>query len=247
MKYPLALALVALSSTAMAEEASRWSAGIGVIQSPSPYIGVDNQNLVFPAVGYEGKDFYLRGPSAGYYLAKDELWSLALGLQLGPSRLDPDKSDDQRMKRLDDRKFSVLGGVRATHKAKWGLLEGTLATDVSGRHDGQYAELAYKYPVIRNARFQLTPGLGLAYYSDDYADYYYGVSGGESLRSGFAEYHPGSATNSFATLDMNWKFASQWLAVASLRYTWLDDSLSDSPIVDKDHSTSAYLGLVYRF
>ncbi|WP_115720353.1 MipA/OmpV family protein [Gallaecimonas mangrovi] len=247
MKAPLLIALTLASTSAVAEQEATRSVGIGVIESPSPYVGVDKQSLVIPVLGYEGKHFYLRGPSAGYYLVKNKAFSLAAGLQLGPSRLDPDKSDDNRMKQLDDRRYSILGGLRATIRTPLGGFEGVVATDVSGRHDGQYAEFNYKYPIIRTDSFRLVPGIGVAYYSSKYADYYYGVSADESRKSGFDEYHPGSSTNTFVNVGFNWTLNKSWMLLGSARYTWLDSSLSDSPIVNQDYSTSAYLGVVYRF
>lgn len=249
MKAPLTLLALSLALPGLAAaQESRWSAGIGVIDSPSPYIGMDRQTNVIPVLGYEGENFYLRGPAAGYYLARDQKWSVSIGLQLAPSRLDTDESDDARIKRLDDRDFSVLGGLRARYGADWGALEAIVATDVSGKHHGQYAEVAYKYPIsLLGKTLRLTPGLGINHYSADYADYYFGVSAAESVRSGFAQYQPGSTQNSFVELGALWQINANWQLVGSLRQIWLGSELKDSPIVEDDTTSSAYAGVVYRF
>lgn len=225
-----------------------WSLGVAVIHSPSPYKSLSNQNLLIPLVGYEGRHLYLRGPAAGYYLSRSQAFTLSLAVQLAPSRLNTADARDPQIRQLDDRQFSVLGGLKGQWRSAAGHWSATLATDISGRHHGQYAELAWDYPLqMPTSALQLSPGVGVNYYSPDYARYYFGVSADEAQRSGLALWQPTEAINPFVQLSVRWRMAQRWQAIASLRQMWLDSPLKNSPLVSGQSAVSAFAGISYRF
>ena len=55
---------------------SGWSIGIGVVSRGAVYEGESGRSIPFPLIGYEGKRFYLQGPSVGYRLIQNDSFTL---------------------------------------------------------------------------------------------------------------------------------------------------------------------------
>lgn len=63
-----------------------------------------------PVIDYEGDDFYFRTLTAGYYLWKDQENQLSIMGYYTPWGYRPGDSDDDRMKRLDKRRGTLMAG-----------------------------------------------------------------------------------------------------------------------------------------
>ncbi len=61
-------------------------------------------------------------------------------------------------------------------------------------------DLAWLYRYT-NGALTLTPGIGVQYNSENYNDYYYGVSKNESRRSGLKSYSADDGWNPYLELD----------------------------------------------
>ncbi|MCW8884693.1 MAG: MipA/OmpV family protein [Motiliproteus sp.] len=126
----------------------------------------------------------------------------------------------------------------------------TALVDVSDAHEGERVNVNYAFPLSSNtAKSGIVPAVGLDWQSNSYNDYYYGVSAAESARTGgsVAAYDSDSSVNPYFKVDAYYEIAPQWQAVANFRYTWLDDEISDSSMVEDDHEARVSLGVKYQF
>lgn len=251
MRYPifktaLTGALLVVSSYAQAEM-SQWSVGVAAAYSPAVYKDTPSNRTVIPLIGYEGEHLFLRGFNAGY-----RLWpvrsdhNIIFRLAYDPRTLKPEDSDDPQIRLLDKRKSTVLGGVSYQMLTFAGMWEATVGTDIAGRHDGVYAEIAWRLP-LNFDRWGITPSIGYAYSSDKLNDHLYGVSEQEAARSGLAEYEADWDGQYFIGAMAYWSVSSNIRVTGSVRYSNLDSNLSDSPVVGRDTSTMGTLGIAYLF
>jgi outer membrane protein len=214
-----------------------------VVVSEKPYKGIDPKTHAFPFVLYQGKNFYLRGPNIGYKIyAKNRLSVDALASW----RFDGYDSDDSSaLDGMDDREMTLEFGSAAQYRDGFGVTRLSFLNDILGRHNGQAVSLSYAKN-FRKETVTFTPSVGLNWQSQRFVNYYYGVRSEESRLSRPA-YDPSDALNPFLSLRLTYKFKKQWNLFGSFRYQWLDDQISESPIVEQSYKTSWMFGLMYSF
>ncbi|KAI3484235.1 hypothetical protein L1887_52676 [Cichorium endivia] len=82
---------------------------------------------------------------------------------------------------------------------------------------------------------------------ESYNDYYYGVSGSESRRSGLDEYTAGDSWTPYVGLAAKYQLTQKLYLNASAVYTVLPDDVKNSPMIDRDDSFALMTGLTWRF
>ncbi|BDH46218.1 outer membrane protein [Salmonella enterica subsp. enterica serovar Choleraesuis] len=242
----LVVAAVAPSVQAQQETGKGWSLGAAALISNSPYKGDDNKVWPVPMLGYEGDNFYLRGPMAGYYLWNDDTDKLSVVAYYSPLHFRPKDSDNHRMKRLDYRKSTGMAGLSYAHYTEYGFLRTILAGDFLDESNGITWDLAWLYR-YQSGAWSVTPGIGALWNSENQNKYYYGVSRKESRRSGIDHYNPDSNWNPYVELSVNYKLSDSWDIYGMGRYTRLTGEIKDSPMVDKSWNGVLMTGVTYHF
>ena len=197
--------------------------------------------------GYQGKRLYFRGVMGGYWLYTFD------GVSIGPvvkPRFDGYEEDDSSfLDGMDDRDWSLDGGIGIDWLTGIGLFELTFVNDLLGRHDGQ--ELDFSYTILfKWAGFDFIPSAGVKWKSDNLVDYYYGVRDNEVrfdpgvLR---APYEGNDAVDPYLRLAVRRKLGGRWSVLGAVQYEWLDDNITDSSIVDENYETSLLLGILYTW
>lgn len=227
-------------------EAGEWSLGAGATIGSSEYKDTDPRVFPFPIVGYEGERFYIRGLTAGMHVWKDEMNELSVNIGYLPMEFDASESDDAAMRRLDDRDSTMLAGVSYKLTTPWGIGRFNLSGDVLGVNDGFLADAAYLYR-FDFSPLTLTPGVGVTWTSEDYNDYYYGISNRESRKSGLNEYQADDAVSPYLELTANLELFEHLDLFLSGRAVFLDEEITDSPMVDDDVKYSLGTGVSWRF
>jgi outer membrane protein len=88
--------------------------------------------------------------------------------------------------------------------------------------------------------------MGVTWESADFVDYYYGVRPGEATAERPA-FDGDAATNRFVGLASRYRLTKRLGLFALVRHTWLDDTITASPIVDTDNDYSGVLAVTYAF
>ena len=242
----LALGIIVATSVSTAYAENQWSVGAGVGVINSPYKQYDRDIYPVPVITYEGDNFWFRGLGGGYYLWNDQTDKLSIMAYYDPTHFKPGDSDNYQLRQLDKRKSTMMAGVSWVHNTEYGFLRTALAGDTLDNSNGYIWDLAWLYRYT-NGGLTLTPGIGLEYHSENYNDYYYGVSHKESRRSGLNSYDADDGWNPYLELTVSYKFAPDWNVYATGRYNRLSDEVKDSPMVDKSWTGLMSVGLTYSF
>ncbi len=242
----LALGIIVATSVSTAYAENQWSVGAGVGVINSPYKQYDRDIYPVPVITYEGDNFWFRGLGGGYYLWNDQTDKLSIMAYYDPTHFKPGDSDNYQLRQLDKRKSTMMAGVSWVHNTEYGFLRTALAGDTLDNSNGYIWDLAWLYRYT-NGGLTLTPGIGLEYHSENYNDYYYGVSHKESRRSGLNSYDADDGWNPYLELTASYKFAPDWNVYATGRYNRLSDEVKDSPMVDKSWTGLMSVGLTYSF
>lgn len=242
----LALGIIVATSVSTAYAENQWSVGAGVGVINSPYKQYDRDIYPVPVITYEGDNFWFRGLGGGYYLWNDQTDKLSIMAYYDPTHFKPGDSDNYQLRQLDKRKSTMMAGVSWVHNTEYGFLRTALAGDTLDNSNGYIWDLAWLYRYT-NGGLTLTPGIGLEYSSDNYNDYYYGVSHKEARRSGLHSYDADDGWNPYLELTASYKFAPDWNVYGTGRYSRLSDEVKDSPMVDKSWTGLMSVGVTYSF
>lgn len=241
------LAIIASAMVcAQSAQAGTWSLGAAALVSPDAYRGYQDRVYPVPVIDYEGDDFYFRTLTAGYYLWKDQENQLSIMGYYTPWGYRPGDSDDDRMKRLDKRRGTLMAGLAYSHNAEWGTIRTTFTGDTLNNSNGLVGDVAYLYKFDLDA-LTLVPGVGVMWNSKNQNKYYYGVSANESRRSGLDSYTPGDSWAPYLELSANYQINKSWNAFFVGRYMKLSDEVKDSPMVDKSYTGLLMTGVSYTF
>jgi len=242
----LALGIIVATSVSTAYAENQWSVGAGVGVINSPYKQYDRDIYPVPVITYEGDNFWFRGLGGGYYLWNDQTDNLSIMAYYDPTHFKPGDSDSYQLRQLDKRKSTMMAGISWVHNTEYGFLRTALAGDTLDNSNGYIWDLAWLYRYT-NGGLTLTPGIGMEYSSENYNDYYYGVSRKEARRSGLNSYDADDGWRPYLELTASYKFAADWNVYATGRYHRLSDEVKDSPMVDKSWTGLMSMGVTYSF
>lgn len=238
----IALAIAALSTTAHAE----LTLGLNGSAYKSPYKAVDTEYFVFPAVSYDNEYVYFKGLGGGVYLVNQPQHELSVSARYGAHHFKPKDSDDRQLRQLDRRRSSVMAGLTYKYQADWGDVTAELQGDVSDRSSGYVADVSYGH-VFNSGKLSVSPRIGAAYRDKKWNDYYYGVTGSESRKSGLNRYKADGAIQPYAQLSVSYAMTPRWIGYASAYYEHLSNEAKDSPMVDRNYVGALSAGMMYRF
>jgi outer membrane protein len=122
-----------------------------------------------------------------------------------------------------------------------------LLTDMLERHDSWLlrAELGNKYAF---GDFTLYPSLLFIYQSQDFNDYYYGVTSSEvDLNIGRTFYKANAGLQLGAQAFLNYELNEKWSLLTNIRADKLPDEVANSPLLDEEYIYSGLVALMYSF
>jgi len=236
------LIIFMLSSTGLAK--NNLSLGLGTVFSSTPYRGADSKITPFPLISYEGERFFFRGTRLGYHLIKKGRF-FAVSL-LGSYRGDGYESGDSSfLQGMADRDGTFEAGLEASLGTSLGQFRASLLSDVLDEHNGHEARLTFskRFPL---QKLSVIPSVSLIWQSGQLANYYYGVRMAEATMNRPA-YKFDSAVSLQVGLMTNYRFSEHWSVSGRIALGRLADEVRDSPIVEDDFVTSAFVGIGYQF
>lgn len=242
------LCLTAVIATLPAQaKVSQWSLGVAASYSPAVYKETPSNQTVIPVIGYEGEHLFLRGFTAGYrVLPVGSPHNVVFRAAYDPRTLKPEDSDNADIRLMDERKATVLGGVSYQAITLVGMFEVTLGSDLANRHNGVYAESAWRLPIRRNG-WGVTPSLGYAYNSSRLNNHLYGVSAEEAARSGLPEFDADWDGQLFISASAYLHLTPSIRLSGGVRYTNIEGDIEASPLIESGVTTSANIGIAYVF
>lgn len=225
------------------ESKSPYLYGIGVAVKTEIYKDYGSRTVPLPIIGYRGEKLNVLGPFISYKIAGAD--NLDVSVKLAPRFQGFDDSDSDFFEGMDKRKDSLDAGLGLDYKQGGWQLGLSSLFDVLGNSKGYEVESSVSY-TLRYGPVFITPSASLSYLDSKHVDYYYGVKMSE-INEFRSAYEGESALNTTAGLSVATPMFFGGMTRASLSYTWYDDSISDSPIVEDDTSVNFMLFFTKSF
>ena len=220
-----------------------FSAGLAAGVSSSPYVGEDDELGAVPFLSYQGNGFSVGTNGVSVTVLNPPSGQLEAVLTPRFSALsDPDSSALQGI----DRDITADIGLRYT----WSLapeteVRATLLQEVTGEHDGQEADLQITQSLIAG-RLPMQVFAGATWRSEELSEYMYGVLPGEA-QAGRPAYAPGSTIVPYIGASAAFPLSDSTSLFGAVRAEFLQDAITDSPIIDDSASVGVQLGLRFAF
>ena len=197
-----------------------------------------------PLYLYNGRYLFFRGTAGGLHIVHTDNFELNVMGRYRFTKLDPDRNEFYAG--LEERKQTVDGGVEIRWRGKWGAVNANYLTDTLGRHEGQSAEVSYRYTFDRGS-FSFSPFITWSWNSDKLTDYYYGVTEAEEVLPDRPAYTPGEAQWIGFGVNTTWWVSDRIQFFANLGFSGVDTAISESPLVEEDTQSAFFAGGTYVF
>lgn len=240
----LPLILGAISFGQPPEQDRQFSLGVGVLSSPRPYVGADNEWRVIPLLDFKVKRYYLRGVSTGIQLLEGPI-SVDVEARMQFAGFDSD--DSPFLVDMDERRETVEMGVVVARQLGSFELQAQVHNDVLGRSHGMTADLSVTWrKVFGRGQGGVFPSFGVVWQDADFVDYYAGVRSHEALEDRPA-YTGKAALNMEAGLRAFYRLTSRITAIAFIKAERLSSEFYESPIIADKWGAFAISGVTYSF
>jgi len=219
-----------------------------IYASQSPYSGVDNFQILYPLLRSFGSSIdsestlYLRNSYAGIRHVTENDW--VFGVVGTVQTLGYGSEDSDVFSGMDRRDWTLQAGINIGKRFDRFAVDLFATTDILGQHKGSEFDLLFGKP-FSFGRWELAPQIGLTYQDSSFVNYYFGVRTSEFQPGLRPAYKPGSAITPSARLGYSYRINDRWFLTASAAVRFLPDEITDSPLVDRDTTTSFSLGVSY--
>lgn len=209
---------------------------------------IDNSISIMPHAFYDNNRLYIEGAEGGFYPYKTQDTQVRLGITYDGRTFDPNDGKNANLQALDKRKFSVLAHASVMRITPIGGFRLKVATDTTNRHEGLTASFAHlsKFQFF-DEKLTVYPSIGIAWYSDDYNQYYYGISQAESAKTGMTSYTPKSDTNPYVSITGEYVLSDKWSIFGNGRAEKLSSQQKNSPLVKDSIATTLRIGVSHSF
>jgi outer membrane protein len=211
------------------------------------YRAADNDDQrqldLVPLYLYNGKWLFARGAMGGLHFINRENFEFNLVGRYRFQKLDPDRN--AYFEGLNKREQTVETGLEVRLDGAWGAVDLNLLTDALNRHEGQTADISYRYDIDRG-RFTFSPFVSWIWQDDTMTDYYYGVSE-EEARPDRPAYEAGDSQWLLFGLNSTFWVSDRIAFFANMGFGGLSDEVTDSPLVEEDGGSVVFMGGTYVF
>lgn len=227
-----------------------------------------------PTIAYYGDKWFFDNGNIGYTLVEDEKFTINLNTSFSEDsayfyRWDPSNifitgtnqltipttrlvgprtlsaNAEPVFDGLEDRNFTLLGGIDAFIYTRIGILNFAIAHDLFDVHSGSQAKFKWLYNLALG-QWRIEVAAIADWKSEEVINYYYSVRPSEN--SYWSEhYQAGSATNLGLELTTQYVINEHWELIFLARYTELGDKIVESPLVNKHNTNTFFVGTAYRF
>lgn len=224
-----------------------YALGLSFSSSQSPYLGTANSKLVYPYLtsfrhsAFTDDWLLLQGDNIGFRYVTESNWEIGF---LGRVQSRGLALDDDIFPGLEQREWAVEAGPLIGWRGSPVHVQFRSYWEAPNRHNGTTSELEFRLP-REFPRGYLVPNLTITHLSDDYSNYFFGVSA-EEASALLPEFRPGSAINTAIGVTLGYELSPNWLLQTKLEYEHLDSAIGDSPLVDRDGLWSGSISLAYN-
>ncbi len=244
MKY-IFLLLLSYSILISEEIKQKVTIGFGSYMQTQAYKDVDNIILPSPVIFFDNSIFYLRWTRIGLYFLgeknKDFSWGLSFTTQ--PRVYGYNTSDIEGM---NERKNSWESGLAFSIKTGKTYMEIIALTDVLDRYKSWVVKTKIGYD-LEYDNFSFYPSFILAYQSDDFMNYYYGVTSSEAINREESEYIANAGLQLGIQTYIQYPLTQKISLLINIRADKLSSATTSSTIIEDHYIYSGLASLIYTF
>ncbi len=219
--------------------------GVGVIGRTSPYVDSRQDTYqVIPAITYFGERLQWFGPSLRYGVAGTGDVRLALSANYRIGSYEEDDADI--LAGLGDRDGTLMAGLSLQLDLPAGFeVELSGQIDVLDRIGGGLATVKGSRG-LQAGIVRLQPYVAATWLGEDLTNHDFGVPESAATLTRPA-YDTGSSFSYDLGMDVFVELSERWLIIMTVAAEYLDDDVSDSPIVDDDRLFKGFAAINYVF
>ena len=116
-----------------------------------------------------------------------------------------------------------------------------------GKSKGALYEFLYFAEIETYKKVIVYPQIGVERQSSQYANYYYGISSGESTATGYAAYSAPATNNLLAGLMVEIPVVDNWYINVYGKRKWMGGGINNSPVINRSFQDNIFMALAYRF
>ena len=116
-----------------------------------------------------------------------------------------------------------------------------------GKSKGALYEFLYFAELETYKKVVVYPQVGVERQSSQYANYYYGISPGESNLTGYNAYTAPATTNLLAGLMVEIPVIDNWYINIYGKRKWMGNGVNNSPVMNRSFQDNIFAALAYRF
>jgi len=197
-----------------------------------------------PLYLYNGRYLFFRGTAGGVHVINNDSFELNVMGRYRFTKLDPDRN--VFYEGIEERKQTVDAGLEVRFRGGWGALNANFLTDTLDRHQGQSAEISYRYDFDRGS-FTFSPFVSWAWNDAKLTNYYFGVSQTEERLPDRPAYTPGESQWLAIGMNTTWWVTDRIQFFANVGFGGVDTVVSESPLVEEDMQSAVFAGGTYVF
>jgi outer membrane protein len=116
-----------------------------------------------------------------------------------------------------------------------------------GKSKGALYELLYFAELETYKNIVVYPEVGIERQSSQYANYYYGITPGESNLTSYNAYTAPATSNLIAGFMVEIPVVDNWYINLYGRRKWLGNGINNSPVMNRSFQDNIFAALAYRF
>lgn len=271
------ISLSSLADEPVPSRENRLLIGLGATHNSMNYLGLDSLTEAVPVFDIQLGPFFAYNhhdePFIGLELFRHKRVMLALAATQGRQFLDVSESSKDMAwiyYGIKDRDKSTEAALIFHFYSRVGLLEIMSIRDVSNNYDGFRSYIGWSRPFPETGDWTITPRMFGKYYSEDYNDFYYGISETENdngakrvLNEGLVlgntpittdefrrrrpEYKAGNSGHFGVDLTIKYRFTENLVAQGYIGMEKLAGQVTSSILVEDADIWTVNAALAYQF
>lgn len=247
--------LLGASAASAADDGWRVTVGAGGVDLPRYPGSADRRSQLVPMVSAGYGRFFLGGvpgsgspAGLGMYFHQDGNWRAGVSFAYDFVQPRKESDDRRRLRGLGDIDRTARATLFGSYTVDWFTVRGGVSSDIAGKDQGTTASLDLEGKYRWSDRLSFVAGPGLTWADGRHNRTFFGVDAVQSLRSGYAEYRPGSGVETVRfSLGADYRFGEHWMVGGRAIAARLQGDAADSPIIEKRMQNTYVAYLFYRF
>jgi outer membrane protein len=244
----------AFAQTAAASDQWHYSIGAGVMNAPQYPGASDSRTRGFPLLGATYGRFFFGAADVGmsvpvgigYNFIQNKNWKAGIGIGYDIYNVRKESDNEEKLRGLGDIERTTRTSLFTRYSNKGFSVFGAVINSAKGQ--GIQVKGGVDFSSQLSPSFVVNAGPSFTWANAKSNKTFFGVNATQSANSGKRQYSPSAGlTDLSLSAGVTYLMTPSWSLGAKVSASYLPDTAADSPIVDKDLTTSYAIYTAYRF